>query len=441
MNEENSKLNVPSPSHSPTRKNSENYMSELKKQRGHLKGRLTQFKKYVDSFSGASLSNLQVAEMRLRLQSASEYFSKFNSIGSDIELYAKEEDIPSHFEYIESVESLYFSTMASAKCLIESCEITSLSGSALQVISALEFTASNYLHAWELLENRFHNHRLLIHNHIKALFNITCMKQESAVQIRKLIDTVLRNLRALKTLKEPTESWDTLIIYLAVSKLDSSTEREWENHKGSLDSNSQGLKLDQLLTFLRNRADMLEMISVNHSKPQAKPTSSNENKNAQQVHSYVSTNNDLQKAAHKGKSPYTKDNHLKLSCLKCSVLPLITPCLPSTSIPFEQLCIPDNIQLADPDFAVPAEIDLLIGADKFWELLNDNRIRLPNGPFLQNSKLGWLISGPINTKMIPSVVQCNFTEALDGQLRKFWEIENLPENNNMITRVFTQDER
>lgn len=179
---------------------------------------------------------------------------------------------------------------------------SSLTGSALQVISALEFTAANYSHAWELLENRFHNNRLLVHNHVKSLFAAQSITKESPTQIRKLIDTILRNLRALKSLGEPTDSWDTLVIYLAVSKLDSSSEREWENYKGSLVSSfkndsSTKLKLDDFLTFLRNRADMLEMLNANHTKtPQAsnfpKQSHLNDNKrgsNSQQVFTHVFT--------------------------------------------------------------------------------------------------------------------------------------------------------
>lgn len=60
--------------------------------------------------------------------------------------------------------------------------------------------------------------------------------------------------------------------------------------------------------------------------------------------------------------------------------------------------IPENIQLADPNFFLSNEIDLLLGADIFWELLDKGLIRLPNGPYLQNTKLGWIISGSVQSK-------------------------------------------
>lgn len=121
-----------------------------------------------------------------------------------------------------------------------------LTGDALQVVRALEFSSDNYLVAWSLLENRYNNDNLLVSNHVKALFYAQSMNKESAVQIRRLIDTVLRNIRALKTLDEPTDSWDTLIIHIVASKLDSSTDRECESHKSTLPKIGK-LKLSQLM--------------------------------------------------------------------------------------------------------------------------------------------------------------------------------------------------
>ncbi|KAG7295897.1 hypothetical protein JYU34_020982 [Plutella xylostella] len=128
--------------------------------------------------------------------------------------------------------------------------------------------------------------------------------------------------------------------------------------------------------------------------------------------------------------------------LQCLVLPCITSNLPSVGIDVDSLCMPENIQLADPTFNIPSEIDLLIGADRFWELLEGERIRLQSGPYLQNSKLGWFISGRIDNTNLSNKqqVHCHFTstidnDSLDMQMRKFWEIEEVP-----ITKKLTADE-
>ncbi|KAL4702345.1 hypothetical protein ACJJTC_002707 [Scirpophaga incertulas] len=117
----NSKLSLPS--RSPTRKisNADN-LPDLKKTRGNLKGRLTQFKKYVDSLSSSRLTKLQIIELKLRLKSASDIFQRFNLIQNEIDILASDIDISSNLEYTEHFESLYFSTVANANCLIESVE-------------------------------------------------------------------------------------------------------------------------------------------------------------------------------------------------------------------------------------------------------------------------------------------------------------------------------
>lgn len=135
---------------------------------------------------------------------------------------------------------------------------SSLIGSAIQVIQSLEFTPTNYAVAWDILCKRYDNYRLLVHNHVKALFNLEPVSKESSSKIRKLIDEVLKHLRALDTLKEPTSHWDTLIIYLITTKLDKVTIREWEEYKADIEIPS----LDNLLQFLRSRADLLETLEV-----------------------------------------------------------------------------------------------------------------------------------------------------------------------------------
>lgn len=263
-----------------------NDLSSLKRLRGTLKGRITLLQKILVKFEVGSPTPLQISELKVRLQSAQDTFKEFNSVQSKIEVLVDEQELDDQLEHRDKFESSYFSTIALITEFIKPTKETdgsesvahndkstlniklpdiklpsfdgsydhwlefknsyfslihkrtdldfiqkihylksSVSGSALQVISALEFTGSNYVHAWELLENRFHNERLLVHNHVKALFNVPSISKESPQQLRILIDTILRNLRALKSLNEPVDNWDTLIIYLIVSKLDVSTER------------------------------------------------------------------------------------------------------------------------------------------------------------------------------------------------------------------------
>jgi hypothetical protein len=126
----------------------------------------------------------------------------------------------------------------------------SLEGEAAQVINSLEFTASAYDSAWDLLCNRYNNERLLVDNHVNALFNMESIQVESSVKIRNLMDTVAKHLRALKSLNQPTDTWDTLIIHIVKTKLDAVTVREWEEYKINIEiPNLEALK--QFLTGMQ----------------------------------------------------------------------------------------------------------------------------------------------------------------------------------------------
>lgn len=146
----------------------------------------------------------------------------------------------------------------------------SLRGEAAQLISAIELSENNYSLAWDLLCNRFENKRLLTYNHIKAIFCTPKIEKESSTSLRNLVDCTSKHLRALDTLIPAEQRWDAVIIYLIVSKLDLVTIREWEKYKIEKDLPTFG----NLQNFLKNKADILETIELNHS-PKSKDLRSN----------------------------------------------------------------------------------------------------------------------------------------------------------------------
>lgn len=80
--------------------------------------------------------------------------------------------------------------------------------------------------------------------------------------------------------------------------------------------------------------------------------------------------------------------------IRCLVLPHIAAHLPSKSININDLNLPTNIQLADDLFFKPGNIDPVIGAAVFWDLLKPERIPLRRSlPTLQNTALGSIVCG------------------------------------------------
>ncbi|XP_071576231.1 uncharacterized protein [Temnothorax nylanderi] len=104
--------------------------------------------------------------------------------------------------------------------------IAALKGEAHDVISSFETSDDNFDEAWNTLIERYDDDSLIIQKHIRALFNQPAMVKENYQALRKLLDNVIKHIRALKALKRPTEQWDDLMIYLVTSRLDAATSKE-----------------------------------------------------------------------------------------------------------------------------------------------------------------------------------------------------------------------
>ncbi|XP_050313689.1 uncharacterized protein LOC126748481 [Anthonomus grandis grandis] len=134
--------------------------------------------------------------------------------------------------------------------------------------------------------------------------------------------------------------------------------------------------------------------------------------------------------------------------LSCAVLPVITCKLPQIPINKEKLKIPHHFRLSDPNYDSPSEIDMLIGADLYYNLYTNDTYHLgKNLPVLINTYLGWVIAGhapilygqhsvskslvtcaSVHTVTLESVSMLTFeTPSLDSIMEKFWKIEELPQ--------------
>ena len=135
---------------------------------------------------------------------------------------------------------------------------SSLGKEVLNIIKSLEVTDTNYDIAWQILKERFENKGLIIHNHIRAIFEHPSISKESYTDLRNLFDAVTKHLRALKSLGESTDSWDRLIIYIMCSKFDNTTRRDWEAFKcvGELPT------INDLNSFLKSKCEVLEKLEV-----------------------------------------------------------------------------------------------------------------------------------------------------------------------------------
>ncbi|XP_076230264.1 uncharacterized protein LOC143176045 [Nomia melanderi] len=135
----------------------------------------------------------------------------------------------------------------------------SVKGNAARTIQALGISELNYTLAWNRIRDRYEDLKTLKYHHVRSMYETPSFPKESLTDLRHLIDNVNNNLLALKALGEPTDSWDTLIIYLLTSKLDINTQREWERRMNNIQGD---VSLHDMMNFLENHCKYLERITA-----------------------------------------------------------------------------------------------------------------------------------------------------------------------------------
>jgi hypothetical protein len=104
-----------------------------------------------------------------------------------------------------------------------------LKGEALKTVESLSVSNNNYQIAWDLLERRYANKRLVPQEHVYAILKFPVIAKASHTHLRELIDMSNTNMEALKMLKVPVDSWDAIIVPIITEKLDFHSIREWQS--------------------------------------------------------------------------------------------------------------------------------------------------------------------------------------------------------------------
>lgn len=117
--------------------------------------------------------------------------------------------------------------------------------------------------------------------------------------------------------------------------------------------------------------------------------------------------------------------------IECLVTPKVTGTIPSTRIHSNQWKIPDDIQLADPEYYRPDKIDMLIGGELFFDILKPNHLRLgDNLPQLRDTHFGWVVAGVVNEPYVANTVIQHANNAsidsIEELIHQFWKIEEVP---------------
>ena len=110
-----------------------------------------------------------------------------------------------------------------------------------------------------------------------------------------------------------------------------------------------------------------------------------------------------------------------------------------------------DLQLADSPDNPPGPINILIGSDFYWTLVGEEIIRGDKGPIAVNSKLGWLVSGPVcsisqsgntisNLIMAETLDESNGCDQLTDLLHQFWQTEAIGIQEDCATEPVISEE-
>nr|CAH7764842.1 unnamed protein product [Callosobruchus chinensis] len=293
----------------------------LKIKRGQIKGKLTRFETYFDTIDKENVSEEAIKEMELRLEKVIPIYDDFYKMQNQIEFHedADEDEITRfeslYFELTSSMQALcnkfkdasisgrsdsvrsvqsnqnnveslvrlppiklptfnghYDSWLEFKDCFLalvnNNNSLTdiqrfyylrsSLEVEVQQIIKSIEVSSDNYKIAWQMLEQRYENKKLIIHKHLKAIFDHPSISYESHIDLRNLYDSMTKHLRSLNSLCLETDTWDSIIIYIICLKLDATTRREWESRKNEHDLPN----MNDMNDFLKEKCEMLEKLEV-----------------------------------------------------------------------------------------------------------------------------------------------------------------------------------
>lgn len=146
---------------------------------------------------------------------------------------------------------------------------SSLGGDAENLVKQIQVSEANYDIMWDMLNKRYNNRRSIVNTYLSKLINQRKLNTESARGIRELLDCTTECLATLKSLNVPSDSWDDIVVYIVIQKLDSESHKQFEQR---IESNDILPTWKDLSDFLEYRFRTLETVNNNCKLKDTKPT-------------------------------------------------------------------------------------------------------------------------------------------------------------------------
>ncbi|GFY20337.1 integrase catalytic domain-containing protein [Trichonephila clavipes] len=122
----------------------------------------------------------------------------------------------------------------------------------------LESPSDSFDSIFKALEDRYETKRQLIDSHVLEIINYEKIYNESAKELRALMDCINRNIRALKVLKyEQNDLSDIILINIILQKIDKESRKQFELSLKTAEFPT----FDSIMKFLEKRSAVLENIT------------------------------------------------------------------------------------------------------------------------------------------------------------------------------------
>lgn len=138
-----------------------------------------------------------------------------------------------------------------------------LTNEPLNLIKNLPITSYNYETAWELLETRYSNQRLIATSHVDKILSLANLATPNLNALKQFVGTIRENLAALEVQNFPIEQWSFLLTVIVQKKLDYETCLNCEK---SITARNSFPDLSLLISFLENQISILQSTVDNKSK-------------------------------------------------------------------------------------------------------------------------------------------------------------------------------
>jgi hypothetical protein len=182
-----------------------------------------------------------------------------------------------NYEDRESFKDLFSSLVHNVTSLPDSTKLqylkSCLVGQAAGLVNNIAVTSANYQSTWQALEIRYYNPRAIIAKLFREFYSITPLHHESAIELRRFTDEVLRIHRAFKNLQVPIESWDLWLLDRLTSNLDVESSKLWEAEQSAKDRRwSEGNSFDSSGSHILDRFPTLSMVRMPNNNQNRKRT-------------------------------------------------------------------------------------------------------------------------------------------------------------------------